>query len=94
MAARPCPRCPRMTPSAARTCAPGSTSCRNCREEWQEAVTRWSQLNEPHRTVVDEAPAPDANEEYLIYQTLLGAWPFEPCSRRQTPSFIERIQAT
>ena len=62
-------------------------------QEWQENVTRWKHLNEPHRTVVDDAPAPDANEEYLIYQTLLGAWPIEPCSGAAYSHFIERIQA-
>ena len=25
-----------------------------------------------------KAHAPDANEEYLLYQTLLGTWPIEP----------------
>jgi len=29
------------------------------------------------RTDVRGVLAPDSNEEYLIYQTLLGAWPFE-----------------
>src|SRR5439155_22171347 len=38
-------------------------------------------------------PAPDANDEYLLYQTMLGAWPhagdyFEP----ESPSFCERLQ--
>src|SRR5213079_482178 len=46
-----------------------------------------------HRTSVDEAPAPDANEEYFLYQTLLGAWPAEPCSALDWSAFIERIQA-
>ena len=39
------------------------------------------------------APVPDANEEYLIYQTLLGAWPLEPYSPEEFRNFIERIQA-
>src|SRR5262249_53208828 len=32
-------------------------------------------LNRSHRTTVDAAPTPGANTEYLIYQTLVGAWP-------------------
>ena len=39
--------------------------------EWQEAVNRWAGLNEKHRT--DDWP--DRNTEYLLYQTLVGAWP-------------------
>jgi (1->4)-alpha-D-glucan 1-alpha-D-glucosylmutase len=41
--------------------------------EWRELVIGWRQTNRPLRT----GPGPDANEEYLIYQTLLGAWPIE-----------------
>ena len=44
---------------------------------------------------IDEADAPDANEEYLLYQTLLGSWPLEPWRERATSrgEYIERIQA-
>jgi (1->4)-alpha-D-glucan 1-alpha-D-glucosylmutase len=60
--------------------------------EWEECVCRWSRLNEAHRAVVDEEPAPDANEEYLIYQTLISAWPLEPYSPEEYVQFIERLQ--
>src|SRR5882724_4802467 len=43
--------------------------------EWRKAVARWSQLNRNKKTLVGNAPAPDANAEYLFYQTLVGAWP-------------------
>ena len=36
----------------------------------------------PHGQVDDDQPIPDANEEYLLYQTLVGAWPLEPYGRR------------
>lgn len=39
--------------------------------EWTAAVRRWSALNERHR----RGSFPDRNTEYLIYQTLFGAWP-------------------
>lgn len=42
---------------------------------WRLALRRWRQLNRRHRTVVDGDVAPSANDEYLLYQTLLGAWP-------------------
>lgn len=38
---------------------------------WGEAVRRWSTLAAPYRT----AGLPDRNTEYLLYQTLVGAWP-------------------
>jgi (1->4)-alpha-D-glucan 1-alpha-D-glucosylmutase len=61
-------------------------------EAWERAVLRWHGLNASLRISVAEAPVPDRNEEYLFYQTLVGAWPL----RRMTPDehvhFVKRIQ--
>jgi (1->4)-alpha-D-glucan 1-alpha-D-glucosylmutase len=42
--------------------------------EWSAAVVRWSALNASHR----RGDFPDKNTEYLLYQTLVGAWPLSP----------------
>ncbi len=44
---------------------------------WEDAVWRWAHRNEAHRTVDPETGAslPDRNAEYLLYQSLVGAWP-------------------
>jgi (1->4)-alpha-D-glucan 1-alpha-D-glucosylmutase len=42
-------------------------------EEWGAAVRRWSATNARHKT----AGMPDANLEYLLYQTFVGAWPLD-----------------
>ena len=42
--------------------------------DWATAVRRWRELCEPLRS----GGAPDAVEEYTIFQTLVGAWPIEP----------------
>ncbi len=60
--------------------------------EWREAVASWSQLNEPHRQKVDDLEAPDPNEEYLLYQTLIGAWPLDKSTPEEHAGFIKRIQ--
>jgi (1->4)-alpha-D-glucan 1-alpha-D-glucosylmutase len=44
---------------------------------WQRNLRRWAAVNRPHRGELDGAPAPSADDEYLLYQTLLGAWPVE-----------------
>jgi (1->4)-alpha-D-glucan 1-alpha-D-glucosylmutase len=44
-------------------------------DEWRRRVSVWQKLNRSHRTTVDAQPTPGANTEYLIYQTLVGAWP-------------------
>ena len=61
--------------------------------EWSEAVTRWSRLNAAKKTTVDGEPAPDRNDEYLLYQTLVGAWPVEPVRPEEFAEFRERIAA-
>ena len=47
-------------------------------QTWRRALPRWRSANRRWKKLVDEAHAPDANEEYLLYQTLLGVWPIEP----------------
>jgi (1->4)-alpha-D-glucan 1-alpha-D-glucosylmutase len=45
-------------------------------ELWGEAVRRWFALNERHHSPNPPNP-PEPNIEYLLYQTLVGAWPIE-----------------
>jgi len=44
-------------------------------EEWAERLARWRDMNAGIKTLVNGEPAPDSNDEYLFYQTLVGAWP-------------------
>ncbi|MGH9143653.1 MAG: malto-oligosyltrehalose synthase, partial [Vicinamibacterales bacterium] len=60
--------------------------------ELKRAVTRWRAINRRFKTEMRGTHAPDANEEYLIYQTLIGAWPFEFGPDTET-SFSPRIRA-
>jgi (1->4)-alpha-D-glucan 1-alpha-D-glucosylmutase len=46
-------------------------------EEWRRRVAMWQRLNRRHRGSVEGATVPGANTEYLIYQTLVGAWPID-----------------
>ncbi len=43
--------------------------------DWRAALTRWTRLNGRKKVSLQGRVAPDRNEEYLLYQTLLGAWP-------------------
>ena len=52
-------------------------------QEWRRRLSRWQRLNRRHRIVVDGVPAPGPNEEYLLYQTLVGAWPISAERLRQ-----------
>jgi (1->4)-alpha-D-glucan 1-alpha-D-glucosylmutase len=46
--------------------------------EWRRSVSEWMRINGSNRTSLHGEWAPDRNDEYLFYQTLVGAWPGEP----------------
>jgi (1->4)-alpha-D-glucan 1-alpha-D-glucosylmutase len=58
-------------------------------KEWRERIRVWARMNKKKKVVVDGAEAPDRNEEYLLYQTLIGAWPTDDRGR---DAFIGRIR--
>ena len=58
-------------------------------EEWRTALGRWSKFNKKHRTQIEDDYAPSRNEEYLLYQTLIGSWPLHS---EDTPEYAQRIQ--
>ncbi len=60
-------------------------------DKWRAALTRWSRFNGRKRVQVDGQPVPDRNEEYLLYQTLVGAWPVEPATEEEFAAFRCRI---
>lgn len=59
---------------------------------WYKAVSRWCALNQEKKTRVEGQEAPDVHAEYLLYQTLVGAWPFGEMNDEERRSFVERIQ--
>ncbi len=61
-------------------------------EVWRGQVLRWYRVNRGLKTRLDDAYAPDRNDEYLLYQTLLGAWPLEDVDEAGLNSFCPRIQ--
>ena len=58
---------------------------------WKGLVMRWRAANRRFKTELNGRPAPDANEEYHLYQTLVGAWPFN--GDKADPVFRKRIDA-
>jgi (1->4)-alpha-D-glucan 1-alpha-D-glucosylmutase len=54
---------------------------------WPSYVRRWVRLNARHkRTLADGRVAPSANEEYFLYQTLAGAWPWRMANGGDHPN--------
>jgi (1->4)-alpha-D-glucan 1-alpha-D-glucosylmutase len=61
--------------------------------EWAQASSRWVKLNQRHKQELDGRPAPGRNDEYLLYQTLVGALPPDFTAEGVAASFGERLQA-
>src|SRR3990172_6497547 len=60
--------------------------------KWHRARARWTALNKKSRSSLDNQPVPDRNEEYLLYQTLLGAWPLGEMDQAAHAVFGARIK--
>ncbi len=58
--------------------------------EWSRHVRKWYQLNKSARQLRSDGEAlPLANDEYLLYQTLIGSYPSE---NTDPQNFIQRIK--
>jgi (1->4)-alpha-D-glucan 1-alpha-D-glucosylmutase len=60
---------------------------------WHLAVNRWTRLNKRHKVQRGEELLPNRNEEYFLYQTLLGAWPLGEVSADEMQKFRQRMSA-
>jgi len=71
-------------------------------EEWARHVNLWARiLRGPNAQLGagDAALQPDRNDEYFLYQLLLGSWPSElldepPCESAALGAYAERVQQT
>ncbi|UVF21082.1 malto-oligosyltrehalose synthase [Microvirga terrae] len=63
-------------------------------EEWEQALELWREVAAPHLSQMDGVAAPDANDQVILLQALLGAWPQELVERldgQQLAAFHERV---
>src|SRR5437763_8428787 len=61
-------------------------------ELWRRSLQRWRLANRRWKRNINEAEAPDGNEEYLLYQTLLGTWPVQPSGVPEAIATAEYIE--
>jgi (1->4)-alpha-D-glucan 1-alpha-D-glucosylmutase len=65
-------------------------------EIWRRSLQRWRTANRRWKRTINDREAPDGNEEYLLYQILLGTWPVQLSGvpeEAATAEYIGRIQA-
>jgi (1->4)-alpha-D-glucan 1-alpha-D-glucosylmutase len=60
--------------------------------EWKDHLVKWRAFNKKKKIVVDSQLVPDRNEEYLLYQTLIGTWPLEFKESDNCATYIGRIK--
>ena len=61
--------------------------------EWRLRLRRWQRMNAARKVEVDGEPAPSANDEYLLYQILLGSLPIGKATPAHLADYRERIVA-
>ena len=62
---------------------------------WRRSLAKWRTVNRRWKREINESEAPDANEEYLLYQALLGTWPIDGNGSAEPsvgPEYVQRVQ--
>jgi (1->4)-alpha-D-glucan 1-alpha-D-glucosylmutase len=60
--------------------------------EWIAAVTKWREAADPLKSRVHGAAVPDADDEYFVYQTIVGACPAEPMTDDAWAALSKRVE--
>ncbi len=61
-------------------------------QEWGRRIRNWTLLNRRKKSIIDNARMPDRNDEYLLYQTLIGVWPVETPTGSAYETLVMRIK--
>lgn len=59
---------------------------------WRRQVSRWRDWNRGKKVNVEDCAAPSRNDEYLLYQTLVGTWPVEGADDEEWAAYTHRIE--
>jgi len=59
---------------------------------WRLATRRWSRMNRRHKRIVNGQLAPTRNDEYLLYQLLVGSLPAHALDDAGLADYAQRIE--
>ncbi len=67
-------------------------------DQWETNLSLWFEQNADYRLLVNGQQTPDRNQEYFLYQTLIGAFPSTSLRPVQSPDhqqsgFVDRIKS-
>jgi len=60
-------------------------------QEWKNILQRWNRINRDKKKETGQEQIPDRNEEYYLYQTILGSYPLNTASMNHE-AYTGRIQ--
>ncbi len=61
-------------------------------DEWRKCLIAWRRFNKKKKPIIEGMGVPDRNEEYLLYQTLIGTWPIGQMNETEYETFKKRIK--
>lgn len=59
---------------------------------FRKHVQQWRRWNQGLKTIVDGVETPSRNAEFLLYQTVIGAWPDDIAEERARNHYVSRLQ--
>jgi (1->4)-alpha-D-glucan 1-alpha-D-glucosylmutase len=59
-------------------------------QAWDEQLKSWSRINRPKKRRIKGVEVPDRNDEYFLYQTLIGSYPVDG---PHDDSYLERLKS-
>jgi (1->4)-alpha-D-glucan 1-alpha-D-glucosylmutase len=59
--------------------------------DWYRAIRSWQLLNRDKKILVAGDQVPSPNDEYFLYQTLVGTWPLRGMNEKEYAEFVSRI---
>ncbi len=59
---------------------------------WRLRLRHWRQWNRAKKRTIEDQLVPTLNDEYLLYQTLIGMWPTDSLDEAAWKEFSERIE--
>jgi (1->4)-alpha-D-glucan 1-alpha-D-glucosylmutase len=58
-------------------------------DEWERYVFNWGEANRRHKRLVKGREVPDRNDEYFLYQSLVGGLPL---AKEEHAAFVDRVK--
>jgi len=59
---------------------------------WRRRASRWRDWNRSKKINVEDGVTPSRNDEYLLYQTLVGTWPGKNVNDQEWAGYRDRIE--